>query len=52
LSILDVQKYGSKSNVVQAYYSKEELLFSTYKIPMNKNCLHIEAEHFISIGER
>jgi len=32
------------------YYSKE-LLFSTYKIPINKNCLHIEAEYFISIGE-
>jgi hypothetical protein len=52
LSISDVQKYGSKSDVVQAYYSKDELFFSTYKIPMNKNCLQIKAEHFISIGER
>jgi len=32
----------------KSYYSKEELLFSTYKTPMNKNYLHIEAEHFIS----
>jgi len=52
LRIPDVQKCGSKSDVVPAYYSKEELLFSTYKIPINKNCLDIEAEHFISIGER
>jgi len=48
LRIPDVQKCGSKSDVVPAYYSKEELLFSTYKTPMNKNYLHIEAEHFIS----
>jgi hypothetical protein len=36
-SIPDVQKCGSESDVVQAFYSKEELLLSTYKFPLRKS---------------